>query len=66
MIGGMTAVKGEEGWFAERLAEARAGQRITVMKELDMALKEWLWTDWYLRDEFRGFWDSFGLREMCK
>lgn len=59
-------MKGEEGWFAERLAEACAGQRIRVRKELEMALKEWLWTDWYLRDEFRGFWDAVGLREMCK
>jgi hypothetical protein len=65
MIGGMTAMKGEEGWFAERLAEACAAQGITGRKELEMALKEWLWTDWYLRDEFREFWDVVGLREMC-
>ena len=64
MIGGMTAMKGEEGWFAERLAEACAAQGITGRKELEMALKEWLWTDWYLRDEFCEFWDAVGLREM--
>ncbi|KAE9378225.1 hypothetical protein N431DRAFT_175373 [Stipitochalara longipes BDJ] len=64
MIGGMTAVKDEAGWFVERLAMACAGQRISRMKELKIVLEEWLWTDWYLREDFRGFWDAVGLSEM--